>query len=708
MPPFSRSCTVSPPAPRSGPVIRARLVLIASVAVVTLMATSSPGLAQVPAPSSPTTPAGTPSGPDRSAMEASEDPREDRRGPTDGWEVEAFLDGFFARQLEGHKIPGAAVSVVRDGKVLFAKGYGRADVSKEKPVVADETLFRIASTSKLFTATAAMQLVEEGRLDLDEDVNAYLDDVEIPNAYPGRPVTLRHLLTHTAGFEQVFTGSGARDALDVEPLGEYLSENVPERVRPPGEATSYSNYGMSLAGLLVEEVSGVPFAQYVEENVIKPLGMDSTTFDQPPASGLRERVATGYEVEGGEPVAGPFEYIDEAPAGSVSTTATDMAAFMIAHLQNGRYGDDRILEEATAKEIHTKQFTGDPRLDGMGLGFYEQTVNGERVIEHGGNLFRFHALAAMSPERNVGIFVAYNSYGEGGEFAEYELLKAFFEHYYPEPPPLAPQPPAEGASGDAVRVAGSYRSTRGNLSGFEKVFSLASLTRVTANEDGSITTSGVPTREDLTGGEQRWVQDGPMAFRAEGGDERLAFGQDGEGRVTYLSGDADPTSAFEKVPFYKSAALHLGLLAGGLAVFLLTVLAWPAGALISRRYERRYRNLHGEPGGEPEKDARGARPARLLAWTLCALALLFVGGMVLVSNEVEALFFDSPFLAAVRVLPYPVAALVVGVVVYAALSWKHRYWGLLGRLHYSLVALAALTFVALLVYYNLLSLQPWA
>ena len=680
---------------RSGGIL-ARLVLLALIAVAAMTITSSPGRAQAPSQ--------TPSGSDGYPAEASENPSEDR-GPTDGREVEAFLDGFFARQLEGHKIPGATVSVVKDGEVLFAKGYGEADVKAGKPVVAEETLFRIASTSKLFTATAAMQLVEEGRLDLDEDVNVYLDDVEIPDTYPGRPVTLRHLLTHTAGFEQVITGSGARDATGVEPLGEYLSNNVPGRVRPPGEATAYSNYGMSLAGLVVEEVSGVPFARYVEENVTAPLGMDSTTFDQPPAPGLRERVATGYGVEGGEPVAGPFEYIDEAPAGSVSTTATDMARFMIAHLQDGRYGDARILEEATAREMHTKQFAGDPRLDGMGLGFYEQTANGERVIEHGGNLFRFHALAAMVPERDVGIFVAYNSYGEGGNFAEYELLEAFFDRYYPETPPPAPALPADEASGDTELVAGSYRSTRSNETGFEKVFSLPSPTSVTANEDGSITTSGVPTRDDLTGGKQRWIEDGPMAFRAEGSDEHLAFGRDGEGRVTYLSGDADPTSAFEKLPLYESAGLHLGLLTGGLAIFGLTALAWPAGALISRRYERRYRKLYGEPDGKPERDTSGARPARLLAWTLCVIALLFVGGMMLlVSNGAEALFFDSPLLTAVLVLPYPVAALAVGVIVYAALSWKRRYWGLFGRLHYSLVALAALTFVALLGYYNLLGL----
>ena len=683
-------------------VVRARLALLVVIALSTIAITSSPGLAQ--APSSRT-------------VGAPENPRE-VRGPTDGREVEAFVDGVVKQQLEGYEIPGATVSVVRGGEILFAKGYGQADVEAEKPVVADETLFRIASTSKLFTATAVMQLVERGKLDLDEDVNAYLDDVEIPDTYPGRPVTLRHLLTHTAGFEEDFTGTGARGASGVEPLGEYLAGKTPARVRPPGEAMAYSNYGMSLAGHVVEEVSGVPFARYVEENVTRPLGMDSTTFDQPPAGGLRERVATGYErPQGPEPVAGPFEYIDETPAGSASTTATDMARFMISHLQDGRYGDARILREATAREMHERQFTAHPRMDGMAYGFMEGTTNGERVLEHGGNLLRFHALAAMLPERNVGIFVAYNSYGEGGDFAGYELLEAFLDRYYPEAtPPPAPEPSAEGfadgTSGNAERVAGGYRSTRSNESGFEKVFTLLGGPRVTANGDGSITTTGVPVQGDFTGPEQRWVEVEPLLFQAEGGYEHVAFEEDRGGRITYLSGEVGgPTSVSEKVPFYGARGLHLGLLAGSFAVFALTVPGWPVGAGISRWYGRRAPHENpegGRPGvKKPGREAGGTRLARPLAWAVGVLTLLFAGGATLTILDPEGtLFFGfSPLLVAVLALPYLVAALTLGVLVYAALAWMRRYWGLFGRLHYTLVALSALVFVALLGYYGLLGFQ---
>ena len=199
----------------TGHPVALRLLLVSLVLLAAATVLSSPGLAQSSGPSNAS-------------------PSEDSLGPTDEREVEAFLDGYLGHQLEDYDIPGATVSVVKDGEVLLAKGYGQASLGKNGSVVADETLFRIASITKLFTSTAAMQLVEGGKLDLHRDVNAYLKDVEIPNTYPGRPVTLHHLLTHSAGFEEHYTGSGARGASDVEPLEEYLSEQMPARVGPPG------------------------------------------------------------------------------------------------------------------------------------------------------------------------------------------------------------------------------------------------------------------------------------------------------------------------------------------------------------------------------------------------------------------------------------------------------------------------------------------
>jgi hypothetical protein len=339
----------------------------------------------------------------------------------------------------------------------------------------------------------------------------------------------------------------------------------------------------------------------------------------------------------------------------------------------------------------------------MAYGFAEQNLNGERTIQHGGNLEHFHAMLALLPEHDVGLFVAYNSYGDGGEFAEYELLQALMDRYYPKAPPQAIEPSGQGVSGNADRVAGSYRVGRSNYSGFEKVLTLLTGARVSANEDGSITTTGGYLTLDPEATEQRWIEVEPLLFRAENGREQIAFREDGEGRITYLSGDADPTIPYEKVASYQAPRLHVGLLIGSLTLFLLTALAWPVGALISHRYTKRYGV---QAKDKPGAGARTARRARVLAWAVSTLILLFVIGMAIVfSNAGVTLANISPSLVAVLTLPLIITVGVAGVLVYAALAWKRPYWSLFGRRYYSLVALSMLIFVAQLGYYNLLGFQ---
>src|SRR6266567_6670072 len=242
-------------------------------------------------------------------------------GLGDPRELETFLDGVLSKQLRANHIPGATVSVVKDGRLLFAKGYGSADLQAGRPVNAQTTLFRVASVSKLFTATAVLQLAEQGKLNLHADVNIYLKTFHLPATYP-EPITLAHLLTHTAGFESRATGlQAARTTSDLKPLGQLLAEHMPARVRPPGVVTAYSNYGMALAGYLVEQVSGMPFEQYVEQHIFQPLRMHSSTFRQPVEARLSADLSQGYSYTNGAYRPGPFEFISEVPAGAMSTTA---------------------------------------------------------------------------------------------------------------------------------------------------------------------------------------------------------------------------------------------------------------------------------------------------------------------------------------------------------------------------------------------------
>ncbi|MCY1079289.1 serine hydrolase domain-containing protein [Archangium lansingense] len=222
-------------------------------------------------------------------------------GPTDVRELEAFLDGVMREQLEAYRIPGAVIAVVKDGRLLLAKGYGYSNLERREPVIAERTLFRIGSVSKLFTWTAVMQLAEQGRLDLDADVNTYLRDFQIPATWR-QPITLRHLLCHTAGFEERLPAT-VSSADELAPLGKLLTRSMPARVHPPGEVGAYSNYGAMLAGYIIEQVSGRPFEQYIEENILKPLDMRHSTFRQPLPPGLAPDMSTGYLVNGGVPLA---------------------------------------------------------------------------------------------------------------------------------------------------------------------------------------------------------------------------------------------------------------------------------------------------------------------------------------------------------------------------------------------------------------------
>jgi len=224
-------------------------------------------------------------------------------------DVETFLDGVVLIQLERENVAGITVAVVKDGKLLFAKGYGYSDREKKTPVSPETTLFRPGSISKLFTWTSVMQLQEQGKLDLDKDVNEYLD-FKIPEAF-GKPITLKNIMTHTAGFEEQVKDLFSADTKSPN-LGEYLKTHIPARIFPPGTVPAYSNYATALAGHIVERVSGQPFEQYVAEHIFKPLGMTHSSFDQPLPPELVDSMSRGYRVASGPAV--EFEVVAPFPA----------------------------------------------------------------------------------------------------------------------------------------------------------------------------------------------------------------------------------------------------------------------------------------------------------------------------------------------------------------------------------------------------------
>ena len=484
------------------------------------------------------------------------------RGLRNPAELEAFIDGVMIGTMRDKHVAGAVVAVVKDGALYFAKGYGYADAARLEPVDPSRTLFRVGSVTKLFTWTAVMQLVEEGKIDLDADVNRYID-FKIPATY-SHPITMRHLMTHTAGFEDDGRDLWADDSAHTVPLGRWLSSHIPGRVRPPGTYSSYSNYGAALAGYVVERVSGVPWADYVQRQILDPLAMSEASVYQPLPPRLRGDMSVGYHFSDGGFEAKPFEFIQGAtPAGTMSASATDMATFMLAHLGNGSINGHRILAESTAVLMHARTFGHDPRLPGFALGFYEQSSHGLRIIGHGGDTDWFHTDLALIPSEQLGVFVSYNT-DTGGELSFRPFLVNFLDHYYPVGPPTPMMGP--DAMGDAKRVAGAYWLNRMSFTTYQRLAGLAGHAVIAPDSDGSL-------RVTSPLGDMHLVRIGPLLYQEALGSELLAFGADSSGHVTHgFIGEA-PMMAFERLPWTASPLLTAIILALAVLVFAGTLWA---------------------------------------------------------------------------------------------------------------------------------------
>jgi CubicO group peptidase (beta-lactamase class C family) len=493
-------------------------------------------------------------------------------------DFETFLDALIPSQLRNRNIAGAVVSVVKDGQVLFQKGYGYADVEQKKPVLPDGTLFRPGSISKLFTATAVMQLVEQGKLDLDRDVNDYLD-FPIPKTY-AEPVTLRQLLTHTGGFEETLKNLFVAHESDIKPLRTYLLNEMPARIFPPGKIPSYSNYGFTLAGYIVERVSGEKFERYIENHILKPLGMNNSTFDQPLLPQLAPQMSKGYLSASKKPR--DFEWVQAAPAGALTTTAADMTRFMLAFLQYGAADGVSILKPETVRQMETRQFEFHPMLPGLDITFMEYLINPVRIIAHGGDTVYFHSDMILVPEAHFGYFLSYNSLGKDVGGGRGEVWRTLVNRYFPG----AGQPKADvdpnSAKSDGHAVSGLYDGTRRGETTLLKIVALADQFSVRSDKEGVLQIEGM---KNQNGELKRWREIAPLVYREIGGLERIGFRRDASGAV----GEMLPFPAIyegQRVPWYASK-IFIGLLIGGtLLLALLTVLLWPVAVIIRKRYQR--------------------------------------------------------------------------------------------------------------------------
>ncbi|MBB5709962.1 serine hydrolase domain-containing protein [Sphingomonas xinjiangensis] len=525
-------------------------------------------------------------------------------------DADTWLDGFMPYALARGDVAGAVVVIVKGGQVVTQRGFGYSDVAKRKPVDPATTLFRPGSTSKLYTWTAVMQQVEAGKLDLDADVNRYLD-FKIP-AYQGKPVTLRNIMTHTAGFEEMIKKLMIFDK-PLPSLGDVLKHRIPKRIYEPGSTPAYSNYATALAGYIVERVSGMPFDDYIEKNIFNRLGMQYASFRQPLPAQLKPHMAQGYLLASGP--AQKYELVGLAPAGAAAISGGDMAKFMIAHLNNG----GPLLSPATAQRMYAPQPSAIPAINTMALGFYEQRINGRRAIAHGGDTLYFHSDLWIFPQENVGLYISMNSDGKEGvtRVLRGALFEEFADRYLPAPNKAPVELPT--AKEHAKLLVGTWTNSRRVDSNFAKVIGLVGDIKIGLDADGRPL---IPVLTSPGGAPRKLIEVEPFVWRDAYGHERLAA-QVVDGKVARWSfGEVSPFMVWYPTPAALDPAWLMPALLFGIAIVFLTALAWPVGWFARRRYGASLA-LQGEA-------LRTHRAVRGFAWLTLAVLVgwtMVIGGI---------------------------------------------------------------------------------
>jgi CubicO group peptidase (beta-lactamase class C family) len=538
-------------------------------------------------------------------------------------DVDSWLDGFVPFALKRGDLAGAVIVVVKDGQVLTQRGFGYADAAKRTPVDPARTLFRPGSVSKLFTWTAVMQQVEAGKINLDADVNTYLD-FKIP-LKDGKPVTMRQLMTHTAGFEEHGKLTMFEDRKFQIPLGDYVKGGIPSRIYVPGTTPSYSNYGTALAGYIVERVTKMSFDDYVEQRIFQPLGMAQSTFRQPLPKAFAPWMATGYR----QLSAGPskFEIVGPSPAGGLSSTGADMAKFMIAHLNQGA----GLMKPETARMMHDTPLTILPPLNRMELGFFETNINGRQVIAHLGDTQLFHTALHLFTNENVGIYMSFNATGEQASVGPVRraLFEDFADRYLPGNEMPATRVDAKTSAEHARMLAGNWLNSRRAETNFYAIASLFGQVKISVGPKGELI---VPAARDLNGKPAKWVETAPFVWHNADGHGRLAAQVVGGKVVRWSIDGISPFMVFDRAPASKSAGWIMPAMYISLGVLLITLLQWPIAALIRRHYKA--------PLTLDRRSLRVYRGVRIGA----GLVLALVAAWVISMSKLKALPSYDPWL----------------------------------------------------------------
>ncbi|MCP5098820.1 MAG: beta-lactamase family protein, partial [Chloroflexi bacterium] len=618
-------------------------------------------------------------------------------GLTDPAELESFLDEYLAKQMTEHHIPGAVVTFVKDGELFLSKGYGYADLDSQTPFDPEQTLLTTASIGKVFTAVSVLQLAEQGLIELHDDVTPYLGEVQLPNRHP-EALTFHHLLTHTDGFEARMIGGAALTESDLVPLATLLNDYMPDQPYAPGEYMTYGNFAANLAGHLAAEIGERPFLQLTHDNIFTPLGMSSSTFDQRLSDEMTARLATGYEYADSDYLPVPFFYIRYTPEGGLRTTANDMSRFLLALLNDGTYDGGHILNEATTASMLTPQFRPQPQMSGISYGLFEHLENGRQLFLRDGDGVGTRSRMVLFPDEEMGFFISYNS---GSSALRLDIINAILDRYYPtEELALSNvEVPMSGYQERVDRFTGSYRPLQADATTFGKSMYFFSQQVEIKAEDGllSLTSTGMGDERSSTmggfEGTTQWVEVAPLQFAQVDGKGQIAFGEDGNGRITHLYSGQGYHSAFGKLAWYESQSVQIIVLElAALLIISLVVQAfvgWPVGLLV-----RKVR------GREINNTVWADVSARLWAAFVSGLLALFIFRAIGVLYAIDTIGglpnfvwgISDEMVASLNAIYLP-ALMVLTLPLLTAWAWVRGWWKLGGRIHYTLVTLSTFALI---------------
>ncbi len=594
-------------------------------------------------------------------------------------DLSVWIDSQITKGMDSLNIAGATIVVVKDDSILHIKGYGVANIEKQTPVDANTSIFGIGSISKTFVATAVMQLVEKGKLELDRDINNYLTDFQLAYRF-NDSITIKNLLTHSAGFDLKITGTSVRNKKDYIPLNQYLKKEMPKQIRPAGKAIAYSNQGYALLGLLVENVSGIPFYKYVEKNILSPLGMKSSGFTQ--KTELQDNYVTSYFQDEKQLI--PYKQNWELcyPASSMSSTASDMAHYISMFLNNGSYNQHQILTKTSIETMTQKPFKQYNKAEfGWLLGFQENSFNGNKIYGHGGAVLGFASQLFIFPEKHTGVFISLNCshYLNRESYIFNEMfVKEIFRQLYPQQEKVytTNKTIAQGKVDESLNTfSGTYRYNYYAHSTFDKVGILIGLApEITIHARDSVLHV------------QEWnldiAPDSGLTFLSKKYGGYFAFGKNNKNKISYFYAQS---YGYDKLKWFETLKFQIFWV--GIIVLLLLLYLIISG-------------VH-KIASHNNKVYRLKKVTITMASLVILFIILFAYGMK--TTDVMQFFYGAPLIIKCSLfLPPIVIALELYSFYLLGKAIKTKAIGTKAIVWQGVVILAVLLFIPWLAYYNLI------